>query len=136
MSSAVHTLAAVDAEDDRLGFEVVTRVLSAEGREARDLLEEVVRLLEAVLPDQCEVERASRLRGRKVEAVRVEIGDRRFEMTCGTHIAASISTVVRGVVLKTEEISVDAWITQLAEALTREAERNSAARAALARLAL
>jgi len=126
----------VDAEDDRLGFEVVTRVLSAEGREARDLLEEVVRLLEAVLPDQCEVERASRLRGRKVEAVRIEIGDRRFEMTCGTHIAASISNVVRGVVLKTEEISVDAWITQLAEALSREAERNSAARAALARLAL
>ena len=121
---------------DRLGVEVVTRVLRAEGDEAKDLLEVVVALLETVLPGQVRVERTSRLRGHRVEVVEVELGDRRFGMRSDRGITASVASVVRGVVLKTDQISVDAWIEQFAQALSDEADRNADARAALARLAV
>lgn len=126
----------MDAPEDRLGFAVVTRVLAAEGGEARDLLEEVVRLLESVLPGQVEVRRASRLRGHRVEEVEAELGDRRFTLQNGRRITASVANVVRGVVLKTEEVGVDRWIELFAHALADEADRNADARAALARLAV
>ena len=46
-------------------------------------------------------------------------------------ITARQMKIVRGVVLKTEEVAVDQWVQNLAAALANFAEKNSRTRAAL-----
>jgi hypothetical protein len=68
-------------------------------------------------------------------AVRVHGKERDLELRQGKRgVDAEVRTVVRDVVISRKTISIDEWLLVLAEELNKLAERDAAARAALARL--
>ena len=78
-----------------------------------------------------------RLAGRPGTAVRLTLTfpDRRLELRAARGWPeAEVQQVVRGVVLNRRQVPVEEWVRRLAAELTALAERNSAARAALASL--
>ena len=52
----------------------------------------------------------------------------------GDAAETSLAKTVRGVVIKRQQLSLDAWLDALSEALGAEAERSEAARLSLERL--
>jgi hypothetical protein len=99
-------------------------------------------LADALPPGMVEIERrrslADRLAGREGRPVAVVVhGDEREMMlreAAHGSVEAAVHQVVRGVVISRRTVGIDAWLTTLAEDLTRIAARDAAARAALARL--
>jgi hypothetical protein len=80
---------------------------------------------------------ADRLAGRPgtPTALRITFPERRMELRAGRGWPeAEVQQVVRGVVLSRRQVPVEEWVRTLAAELTALAERNSAARAALASL--
>jgi hypothetical protein len=68
-------------------------------------------------------------------ALRITFPERRLELRAGKGWPeAEVQQVVRGVVLSRRPVPVEEWVRTLAAELTTLAERNSAARAALAAL--
>ena len=99
-------------------------------------------LADALPPGMVEIERhrslADRLAGREGRPVAVVVhGDEREMMlreAAHGSVEAAVHQVVRGVVISRRTVGIDAWLTTLAEDLTRIAARDAAARAALSRL--
>jgi hypothetical protein len=68
-------------------------------------------------------------------AVRVHGRERQLELRQGKRgVDAEVRTVVRDVVISRKTIGIDEWLRLLAEELEKLAERDAAAREALARL--
>jgi hypothetical protein len=68
-------------------------------------------------------------------AVRVHGKERDLELRQGKRgVDAEVRTVVRDVVISRKTIGIDEWLTLLADELSKLAERDAAAREALARL--
>ena len=101
-------------------------------------------LSQALPPHLVGVERKAGLFGRvkdgaPVLAVSIALGGRRFILRrqgVGHRAAASIAHESGGIVLRTDEVTMDAWSRELAAALARYAEQDAAAAQALARLTL
>lgn len=101
-------------------------------------LEVLAAKLEAALPAECRVERRARglLDRRKVvEAIEVRMGGARYALRLerGT-VAASRDQEVRGVVIKREPLTVEAWVRRLEDDLREQAQTSARARAALEKL--
>ena len=100
--------------------------------DAHGFLGMVATLLEGVLPDATEVERkplALFSSKKKIVAVTVSLGDYRYslhEHGQGKPLARR-AKIVRDVVLKTEEIPVETWLSDIAEKLTARAKENEEA---------
>jgi len=95
----------------------------------------------ALPPGVVEIENSrtvgDRLAGRPGTAVRLTLSfpERRLELRAAQGWPeAEVQQVVRGVVLSRRPVPVEEWVRQLAAELAALAERNSAARAALASL--
>ena len=95
----------------------------------------------ALPPGVVEIENSrtvgDRLAGRPGTAVRLTLTfpERRLELRAARGWPeAEVQQVVRGVVLNRRQVPVEEWVRRLAAELTALAERNSAARAALASL--
>ena len=73
---------------------------------------------------------------RKVTAFDVVLGESTFRLTrsAGKVIAHRVMTV-RGITLKTETLSLEAWVTALAEKLSEMASASASAREAFSRIA-
>jgi hypothetical protein len=70
-----------------------------------------------------------------VYRIAVEFGENRYEIIHSAgQIQATVGKAVRGIVLKTEHVSLDDWIDQLSRELTVEANRSEQSRLALQRL--
>jgi hypothetical protein len=83
------------------------------------------------------VERSSGLFGRKggVKRLTVTLGDEHLSLArAGGGIAGERRHVVRGIVLRRDEVPLAEWVDDLARALTAHAESVAADRAALERL--
>lgn len=81
---------------------------------------------------------ADRVAGREGRPVAVTVHgeDRELGLSEGARggVEAQIRQVVRGIVISRRTVGVDEWLVALAEDLTRTAQRNATARAALDRL--
>ena len=65
----------------------------------------------------------------------MQLGDETFVLSLSGEMArTSVAKTVRGVVIKRQELQLDAWLDALSEALGAEAERSEAARLSLERL--
>jgi hypothetical protein len=74
-------------------------------------------------------------RPKRVHRIALDAGDRRLELRLvGRSIETSTSRLSGGIVLKTERVSVDDWISALTEAVAAEAQRSATTREALERL--
>lgn len=96
--------------------------------------------LQSFSPSGCEVKRKKRgFRSKQetIESISLHLGDETFtiENSGGSSgITCTRAKIVRGIVLKRDELTVDEWINSLAESLAVEAERTEKGRDAIARL--
>jgi hypothetical protein len=80
---------------------------------------------------------ADRVAGRPGQAIAVRVHgrERDLELRQGKRgVDAEVRTVVRDVVISRKTVGIEEWLTLLAEELNKLAERDAAAREALARL--
>jgi hypothetical protein len=120
-----------------IDVELVAASLRASGNDLTTFVEVLADKLEGALPGRVQVERkATRLLGRakRVDRIQCQLGDQRYVLSARNGIEARRATAVRGVVLKSEELSLDEWLGALARDLADEARTNEHAQLALQQL--
>lgn len=124
-----------DLEDEGLiGLGVKANLARLYKTDQARFVEELAGTLERALPDETQVERRGGLFAEKrITAVRLHLGDTLYSLEVPGRggVAASRTKVVRGIKLKTELMGMDAWLSEVAEALGRFAESSQRARDAL-----
>ncbi len=133
-----HESTEVAVESDDLQFELLASSLRADTGDMKAFIEALAVKLEGALPQRARVERKADglfSRTKHVQRISVELGENRYEiMHAAGQIQATVGKAVRGIVLKTEHLSLDDWIDQLSRELTVEANRSEQSRLALQRL--
>jgi hypothetical protein len=123
---------------DGLGFELLAASLRSSSADLKTFVEVLGEKLELALPQRVKVaRRAGRVlsRNRRVSRIEVSLGDERYLLAVeGGTIETRWAKVVRGVVLKTESLPLDAWIDGLARGLAAEAQTSERSRLALEQL--
>ena len=120
------------AEDS---FDLDAAGLRADGADLASYIEVLARKLEDALPGQTEVRRRSKgflSREKVVDTIEVRLGE--FRYTIARDGQAARAKEVRGVVIKREELGLEAWVGGLAGELRELAAGSAEARAALERL--
>ena len=108
--------------------------------EGRDLLSPLASLLQSALGERVELQMAGGWFSKKVlSGLAFTLGEWRYaledaggDLKSGP-LSAKRTRVVRGVALKTDELSVEQWLEEVGLALEVEAQRNEAAHAALSK---
>jgi hypothetical protein len=123
-----------------LQMEMLAASLRADTTDNRAFLEALAAKLAGSLPNQTTVVRQSSIFSREhpVKEITVTMGDYQFRIGREKQgpIITQLAKVVRGIVLKTEQIPMDQWIDELANALAHEAAHSAQARIALERFLL
>ena len=121
--------------EEAADFDFVAASLRADAGDLRVFVEALTTKLEQSFPGRCRVRRAGLLGKGSVRRISVELGESRYELA---HDDGSVSTrrssVVRGISLKSEELSLEEWIDSLAEQVVAEAGRSERGRLALQKL--
>jgi hypothetical protein len=114
--------------------------LRAGAADAHLFLQALDAKLEGALPGQVTVERHGGLfsRAHPVKTIALELGEHRYRIAEAGHgrPRAQRTRVVRGIALKTDELSVEEWLSSLAHELSDLAQSSERAREALERLLL
>jgi hypothetical protein len=129
------------ATDDPSGLDL--ELLAASFREdlgdVNAFVEGLAAKLQELLPTRVRVDRKrTGFRGPKVvERIEFDAGDRRLELRYdGRSVETRNSRLSGGIVLKSDSVTVDAWLEALGQAVADEAQRSAATRQALERLLL
>ncbi|MHB1576249.1 MAG: hypothetical protein ACYCX9_07030 [Candidatus Dormibacteria bacterium] len=120
-------------------FEQLASSLRADSGDLNTFLEVLATKFEGALPGRARIDyQGGGMLRRKAKAVRriqVQLGDDHFELLRdGGAVVAKRTKVVRGIALKSEEMSLDGWVSELTRALLKQSEASSADRQALERL--
>jgi hypothetical protein len=124
-------------DDDDLGFEMVAASLRADAGDVNAFLPALAVKLEGALPGRCSVRRRGSMFGGKktVQAIEVDLGETRFHIEEDHgRLVATRQKAVRGIVLKNEELPLDAWIDELSHSVAEEARSSQTGRDALQRM--
>jgi hypothetical protein len=117
--------------------ELVAASLRASSSDLKTFVEVLAEKLESALPGRVQVERRStRFLGkeRRVERIQCQLGDARYVLSMRDGFEVRRAKAVRGVVLKTDELSFDEWLDALAHDLAAEARTNEQAQLVLQQL--
>ena len=120
--------------------ELFAASLRADKADLKTFLDALAIKLEGSLPDYTRVARQGSIfsRERSVKEIAVSLGEYQYRIgreKQGFLIAMRVH-MVRGIALKTEQITVDQWIDELSEALALLASHSAQSRAALERFLL
>lgn len=108
----------------------VSAALLRRGRDIPDMVGNLADRLERAIPDHVDVER--RPFRRHLRTLTVKLDPRWFRIELHGHRArAWVDHVVRGVCVRSDDVSFDAWLDGLAQALEAEALRSADIRLAL-----
>ena len=126
-----------DELSEPLRMEMFAASLRADSTDVKAFLEALASKLEGSLPNQTIVTRHSGLFSREhpVKEITVTLGEYQYRIgreRQGPPVALR-AKVVRGIVLKTEQLPIEQWIDELATALAQTAAQSAQARAALER---
>jgi hypothetical protein len=127
----------VAAEESALDIEMLTASLRADSGDLRSFVEALAVKLEAAVPGAVRVERRREgMFGPKlVRKLSLDAGDQRLELTvAGGGVQTRSARLSGGIVLKSETVDTDTWLTVLGQALAVEARRSETTRQALDRL--
>jgi hypothetical protein len=120
--------------------ELFAASLRADKTDLKTFLDALAFKLEGSLLDYTKVTRQGSIfsHERPVKEVAVSLGEYQYRIGREKQglLVAVRAHVVRGIVLKTEQIPVDQWIDELSEALAQLASRSMQSRAALERFLL
>jgi hypothetical protein len=120
-----------------IDVELVAASLRATAGDLKTFVDVLANKLEGALPGRVLVERKStRFLGKekRVERIQCLLGEARYVLSMRDGIEARRAKEVRGVVLKTEQLSLDEWLGSLARDLAGEARTNEQAQLALQQL--
>ncbi|MBV9048923.1 MAG: hypothetical protein JOY58_11675 [Solirubrobacterales bacterium] len=121
-------------------IDLLAASLRADSSDAGTFVEGLARKLEDLLPGRVKVQRSrSGMFGPKVvRKIAVEAGGQRLELqrTEGNAVETKLARVSGGIVLKSEPVTTDVWLSTLGQVLQAEAERSEQIRQALERLLL
>jgi hypothetical protein len=115
-------------------LDLVAAALRADAADVATFFEVLVGKLAGSLGERVEVvsEKGLLHRAGKPRRVAVRLGDASFEAERDRdRVVCRVRHVVRGVVLRTDEVALDEWLGALARALVEEASKSASARAAL-----
>lgn len=120
-------------------LDLVAASLRADAADTRALAEALAVKLEGALPQQTRVQRRSAgllSREKAVRRIEVDCGGARYSLELDSRDGAQAirAQEVRGIVLKNEPLTLDAWIEALARDLTALAQSSEQGRLALERL--
>jgi hypothetical protein len=118
-------------------FDLLAASLRAETGDLKAFVDVLASKLVETFPHRVRVERAGRLFGgrQRVKGLSIALGDNHYELECDEgQIKCRRRNVVRGVSLKTEQLSLEQWIDSISEALTQVAAQTESDRVALERL--
>ncbi len=118
-----------------LEMELLAASLRADSTDLKAFMEALATKLQGSLPNQTIVQRQSGLFAKEhpVKEIAVTLGDYQYRIKRerqGPLLAERVK-VVRGIVLKSEQIPLEQWIDELAGSLAQEAANSFQARAAL-----
>jgi len=129
-----------DEFSEPMRTELFAASLRADKTDLKTFLDALAVKLEGSLPDYTRVTRQGGIFSREhpVKEVAVSLGDYQYRISRERQgpLVAMRAKVVRGIVLKTEQIPVEQWIEELSEALSLLAGQSVQARAALERFLL
>jgi len=121
-------------------FDLSTAVsqLASNNTDVRIMLKVLVSQLADVLGDRMVVERAGRFRkSDEVRSVRVSLGDDTLEAVVeGATVRCTIGHSSGGIRIRSQQVSMDEWLTRLLSALQSEAANSERTRAALENLVI
>ena len=123
-----------DWEDESLKIDILASALQMDRSESKELVEILATRLQTLLPDSTTVERGGWILSgnRPVKKLVVRFDDLHLSLEKDkSRVTATSMKIVRGVVLKTSEISLDDWIKSLAAELNKAAATNAGMRQAL-----
>jgi hypothetical protein len=119
-------------------FDLLAAALRADAADLRAFGEALATKLEEALPDRTRAERqrGGLFRGpRRVRSIAVDFDEAEYRLGVdGGRLAPQRRRTVRGIVLKSEALDLDAWLDGLAHELAGLAERSERSRAVLARM--
>lgn len=123
-----------------LQVDLLAASLRADMSDLKAFLEALAVKLEGAMPEQTVVTRQNKLFSRvhPVREILITLDDYQYRISHeqGKPLLAQRAKVVRGIVLKTDQLPMEQWIGELAEALARQAEKSAQARVALERFLL
>jgi hypothetical protein len=126
------------ASGDDGGFELFSASLRASSGDLKTFVEVLAFKLEQALPGRVTVERRAVKRfskEKRVARIEVALGDNRYAAVVHDgSLETRCAKAVRGVVLKTELLPLDAWLGALGRDLAVEAEASEQSRLALEQL--
>lgn len=129
-----------DDTDNGLQFEMLAAALRADKKQVSDLVEQLSGMLQGSLPDATHVSRDGWFMSsvRPIKQLRVKMADCEYviDKGHGNNYTAKRAKVVKGVVLKNEDIPFERCVDELLVELTKLAERSDEARRALQKFVL
>ncbi len=128
---------AAPASGAALDIDLLAASLRADSSDLAAFVEALAVKLEEAVPGAVRVERRREgLFGPKlVRRIAVDAGDQRLELRrSGPAIQTQASRLSGGIVIKSEPVDTDAWLTALGQALAVQASRSQTTRRALERL--
>lgn len=126
-----------DEFSEPLQMELFAASLRADATDVKAFLEALAAKLQGALPQQTTVTRHSGLFAREhpVKSVELTLGDYHYSISRERQgpLLARRAKIVRGIVLKNDQLTVEQWIEELATALAATAASSAQARDALHR---
>jgi len=116
-------------------FDVLAASLRADARDIHVFMEALAVKLAGAFPDSTHVERGGLLGGGRVREIKFEVGAHSYRLTTRAgHASCARAQIVRGIVLKNEDLDLDDWLKALSRDLSEAAAASERAREALDRL--
>jgi hypothetical protein len=126
--------------DSSLEVDVLAAALRMDRQESGDLLEFLATKLELSLPQNTTIIRGGNFlsKERPVKEITVRFKDYHYRIERDRHgsLNAKVMKLVRGVVLKTTDISVEQWTKEIAQQLAQLAQQSAQTRTALNKFVL
>ena len=128
----------MDDMDAALNVDVLAASLRMDGKQSASMLEFLAQKLEAALPDNVTVKRGGWMlsKDKPVQEILVRFEDFHYQLIKDKHgpVGAKQLKIVRGVALKTNDVTMDEWIALVAKELSELAAKNAQARDALGKM--
>lgn len=129
-----------DDFDQALQLDVLAASLRSDTAQSTDMLEQLARMLQAAVPEAVTIERGGWFmsKERPLQELNVRFDDFQYQIVRQKHgsVTASAKKLVRGVVLKTNDISVEECIEKILASLKEMSEKNAQTRRALNKFVL